>query len=624
MSADEHVYRYVNENLWVIKDMQAKNSIFNFNNTFREKVNLEHLDLFLRSSYEKVYDERWCEQCNVPFKCASGHVKKIKTHLQADELHTKTRGNKVGRIYFNNFTSLSTLPNEIRALLSMGIYTDFDIENAQPSLLHQICLATGVPDGEFTVLANYCQYRMQFLERIAVSNYGVLDSETRGIAKFIIIACCFFGMSGANCAKELDLDEIKEFGTTVNPLKQEVNTIFNKYVKPNNLALYEKTKEEKQQEYEKKCETAKKMKRKKPAQPRGCDNSLMSKFLQHYKRVIVESILTELMDQGKIKPFHFVYMYDGFQLETDDARNITLEEMELIGKKYTGLNVKWTIKPFTKGDALLERLLQEQEDEKARCVHPDDKLQVFDMKYFGTLSGDYVKMKSYFEAFHAFVVNPQPFVYLTQTIKEYSGEAGGHVETRVHFAKSINEIKDTYSGFTVPSGKGDGVVDFTKRWLCDINRNFKDRVDFLPVNKPFGQILNDGQVLNTFTGYPTHVFGEKLPYAEVLKEIRWFIVLSCGLLGDEDKAQYLDPGQQTIDQYSKLNQFLYLVAWTIKYPKKKLPFSICVKGNEGTGKNTVLNVIASLVGKEHYLSSSNPKDLFGDHASTFVNKLVIN
>ena len=620
---------FVNENLWNIREIPSKHSLFNYNNTFYEKVDLEYLNLFLKSSYEKIYDERWCEQCNVPFNSASSHVKRIKKKLAADELRTKTRGSKIGRVYFNNFASLSTLPNEIRALLSMRIYTDFDIENVQPSLLHQICVATGIPQEEYENLTFYCTNRSKSLRKMAKLNFNVLDGDTRSIVKFIFIACCFFGMSADNCAAEVNLSEINGFDELVAPLKREVQRLFKKYVLPNNLDLNEQIKLEKQREYETACATARKRKVKLPAQPKSSENSLMSKFLQHYERLVVESILTELMSQGKISKCRFVYMYDGFQLESAEARNITLEELQEIGENHTGLKVKWTTKAFTKGERLLEILLKEQEEINAKCIHPANKLKLFDMKYFNSLSGDYVRMKSYFEHFHKYVLNPQPYVYLTQTVQDFDEQVGEHVEKRFNYCKTKSQIEETFEGFVCNvriEKQGNSVVaqkPFTKIWFEDTEKDYKDRVDFLPENKPFGQIPNTGHVLNTFTGYPTHVFGERIPHAEVLKEVRKFLVLCSGLVGDRHPMQY--HVEQVVDNtYSPLNQFLHLVAHTIKYPKRKLPYSVCIRGPQGTGKNTVLNVFANIIGKEHYLSSSKPKDLFGDHASTFVNKLIIN
>jgi hypothetical protein len=38
-----------------------------------------------------------------------------------------------------------------------------------------------------------------------------------------------------------------------------------------------------------------------------------------------------------------------------------------------------------------------------------------------------------------------------------------------------------------------------------------------------------------------------------------------------------------------------------------------VKGKQGTGKNVWLNAVGNILGLQHYISSSNPKDFFGDY-----------
>ena len=50
-----------------------------------------------------------------------------------------------------------------------------------------------------------------------------------------------------------------------------------------------------------------------------------------------------------------------------------------------------------------------------------------------------------------------------------------------------------------------------------------------------------------------------------------------------------------------------------------------MKGKQGTGKNVWLNAVGNILGLiQHYISSSNPKDFFGDYAEGFYHKLLVN
>ena len=49
-----------------------------------------------------------------------------------------------------------------------------------------------------------------------------------------------------------------------------------------------------------------------------------------------------------------------------------------------------------------------------------------------------------------------------------------------------------------------------------------------------------------------------------------------------------------------------------------------MKVKQGTGKNVWLNAVGNILGLQHYISSSNPKDFFGDYAEGFYHKLLVN
>ena len=66
------------------------------------------------------------------------------------------------------------------------------------------------------------------------------------------------------------------------------------------------------------------------------------------------------------------------------------------------------------------------------------------------------------------------------------------------------------------------------------------------------------------------------------------------------------------------------MAYKIKYPAIKLPFAVLIKGNQGSGKNTVLERFAKIIGEHHYTTTANLKDITGNFAEGMMNKLIVN
>lgn len=55
-----------------------------------------------------------------------------------------------------------------------------------------------------------------------------------------------------------------------------------------------------------------------------------------------------------------------------------------------------------------------------------------------------------------------------------------------------------------------------------------------------------------------------------------------------------------------------------------MPICFIIKGSQGTGKNVFLDCIGNLINSDYYITSSNPKDFFGDYAEGFYRKLLVN
>ena len=171
---------------------------------------------------------------------------------------------------------------------------------------------------------------------------------------------------------------------------------------------------------------------------------------------------------------------------------------------------------------------------------------------------------------------------------------------------SQSKITDTFnhlkSGIFCANGEE---KKFMTEWLNDENIKLNNKMDFLPFND---KTPISSHIFNLFRGFNDKRKTE-YDYSKRSKILKPFLDLGkelCG--GDEEHLDYL----------------LKYIADIIQNPEKKNPIAFIIKGKQGTGKNVWLNAIGNLLGLQHYITSSNPKDFFGDYAEGFYHKLLVN
>ena len=105
-----------------------------------------------------------------------------------------------------------------RNTLIDGLYYDFDLENAQPRIIQNICKSNGIrcPNVD-----NYCGNRDKILNNIATA-YGV----EKKVAKKLMLRLCFFGTFKGWC-KELHLSGKEPLGFITN-FERELRVIANR------------------------------------------------------------------------------------------------------------------------------------------------------------------------------------------------------------------------------------------------------------------------------------------------------------------------------------------------------------------------------------------------------------
>lgn len=258
--------------------------------------------------------------------------------------------------------------------------------------------------------------------------------------------------------------------------------------------------------------------------------------------------------------------------------------------------VKTHINPKEKKSSIYEK------DDDKGYEFEVNKLTHFDSSYFNGFKSAYSIQKQYIEYFISKVLRPEPqYIYLEDDNTDIGKKscifsesnintAFRHLITRIQVGD--DEVKD---------------VPFTGLWLKDPNIKCFNKLDFIPYNG-FEAEQKNNKVYNLFTGYNPKILSiyTKDNQEKILKP---FIDLGLELCG----------GNMNHFEY-----FMKFMGHMIQKPNERIPICFIIKGKQGTGKNVFLNAIGSIVGKEHYITSANPKDFFGDYAEGFYHKLLVN
>lgn len=338
----------MNKNYWVLE--VSKKSLFDGNTIFNEEISLNVLNKILASGYNKKYDEYW-GTIKSRFKDVKQHLEKLKKKIIDNNLQTKPKvKNGIGRAYYANNLSYCNLSREIRHTLAKNKWVDFDIDNAHPNILYQICKKMKIDKDEYKHLERYCLKRENVLKKI--HEYHFSDQkfrERRGDIKQLLISL----LNNGSYDYWLNSHELTcEPMAGLYQFRDEINNIINMYIKPNNVSIYRS------------------IVRKKKKNPLG---SLMSLFLQHHERIIVEKVIKKLIKKKVIKNNEVSYQYDGFMIKLFDVqrKNLKCKYLKKITKELTGFELNWSIKNMNED---IWEMLENIKTEKELC----DENNVFD------------------------------------------------------------------------------------------------------------------------------------------------------------------------------------------------------------------------------------------------------
>lgn len=236
----------------------------------------------------------------------------------------------------------------------------------------------------------------------------------------------------------------------------------------------------------------------------------------------------------------------------------------------------------------------------------------FEHNYFNSLTS-YDLKKQYFELFICKVLRPQPiFIYNENDVINEDNKKTVKIDKNC-LLYSESEIKEAFrelkSSIIKKTSKNDEGKEtkFINEWLDDSNMKVYNRMDFIPFN---GVSSNNKkkEFYNLFGGYSNLINTDfNLDKKDLI--LKPFKDLLFELVGADQECY---------------NYFYNFLGHLIQYPSERIPICFIFKSKQGVGKNVMLDVIGNIIGKSHYISSSNPNDFFGPYAEGFYRKLLVN
>jgi hypothetical protein len=264
---------------------------------------------------------------------------------------------KWGRVFPSKSLGLTSFAKKTRNTLIKGIYYDFDLSNAQPQILRNICKSNNITHD---IIEKYCNEREQIMNDIIQASSNKVNREH---VKSLIIRLSFYG-GFINWLKELKDDDNNSIDFAepiiVRDYRSQVQEIANA-LKIDNLDLY------------KTMERCKKEKG-------GCNfmGSFLSTYLQEYELRIVEYVLKKICIETNIcstdVPNYFIatYEFDGLKLlisrvDAFGGVDALLKFMNDANREF-GFDINWELKPISKYYEIefIEPISLSDEDKKER------------------------------------------------------------------------------------------------------------------------------------------------------------------------------------------------------------------------------------------------------------------
>ena len=279
------------------------------------------------------------------------------------------------------------------------------------------------------------------------------------------------------------------------------------------------------------------------------------------------NILSKVINHKDINEYVQTLMFDGFTIKSEVYDNKNL--IEKLNKLTLKEGIKWTIK------------------EHDNSIKLDENI---DIDYVDTLN--YKEQKIIFEKDHFIVLNPLMFGKLYKI----------NNEEKYQFYS-----KEKFKDLVKPINFFDGcdIKEFFPEWLKDPSRLSYKEVQFIP------KLDTSNEIFNSFKGFEFPIEKEiisidasasetdktdtknKLNY--VIKKFINHLQLLCNY--NDDATEYL---------------FKY-ICHLLQKPSELPKTAIILKSKQGFGKDTLIDIIQKLIGKQYIFRTADMDDVFGSY-----------
>ena len=260
-------------------------------------------------------------------------------------------------------------------------------------------------------------------------------------------------------------------------------------------------------------------------------------------------------------------MFDGFTLDNSIPIEEGLRKLNENSKKY---GVKWSMKPH---------------DTKIKI--PDD------FEYNIKFDYTYSEQKERFEKSHFVIENPLMFG------REY--EIDGETKYQFYSKEKFRDLVKPIKYFEVDPETGKDICEFFPEWLSDESRRSYKELRFVP------KATDSDEFYNSFRGFE---------YTESVEE------------HDDENDYVIEHFTNHIKLLTNYDDEagIYLmkyIAHLLQKPDELPQTAIILKSKQGYGKDTLIDFIEKMIGKQYIFRTAEMDDVFGTYNVGIRDKLVL-
>jgi phage/plasmid-associated DNA primase len=265
-----------------------------------------------------------------------GYLKQYCKFLKSFKVGYKKPKHKWGRVFPCKSLGCTSFAKKTRNTLIKDFYLDFDLKNAQPEILRNICLANNIPCDTIT---KYCNEREEIIAEIIKASGNKVD---RSLVKSLVIRLSFCG-TFKNWVKDEGIEPFPE-PVIIADYCAEVK-IITEIIKKENSEMFN---------------TISRLKKAKG--DTNVNGAFLSTYLQEWELRLVENTLSKIcyttdickveLKTDLITFYDAIYEFDGLKLNKTKIEKYggvdkVLELMNNLNLEM-GFDVKWEIKEIEK------------------------------------------------------------------------------------------------------------------------------------------------------------------------------------------------------------------------------------------------------------------------------------